>query len=80
MVPDMGHCPGRVGPNAYDVDTFHMIQDWKEKGIVPDKLIATHYVDGKPDRKVLVCQYPQIATYQGRGDTNDPSNYSCRVP
>ena len=79
MVPDMGHCPGTVGASAYAVDTFHIIQDWKEKGQAPDQLIMTHYVNGKEDRKVLVCQYPQIGTYKGSGDINDPANYSCKA-
>lgn len=78
MVPDMGHCPGKTGPSAYYVDTFHLIQDWKEKGQAPDQLTMTHYVNGKEDRKVLVCQYPQMATYKGTGDINDPADYSCK--
>ena len=47
MVPDMGHCPGTAGPSAYSVDTFHIIQDWKEKGQAPDQLVMTHHVNGK---------------------------------
>ena len=78
MVPDMGHCPGTAGPSAYYADTFHLIQDWKEKGQPPDELIVTHYVNGKEDRKVLVCQYPRITTYKGSGDINAPANYSCK--
>jgi len=78
MVPDMGHCPGTAGPSAYYADTFHIIQDWKEKGQAPDQLTMTHYVNGKEDRRVLVCQYPQMAAYKGTGDINDPANYSCR--
>jgi feruloyl esterase len=79
MVPDMGHCPGTVGASAYAVDTFHLIQDWKEKGETPDQLIMTHFVNGKEDRKVLVCQYPQAAAYKGSGDINDPANYLCKA-
>lgn len=79
MVPDMGHCPGTFGPGAYAVDTFHLIQDWKEKGQAPSDLIFTHYVDGKEDRKMRVCQYPDIARYKGSGDIKDPANYSCKA-
>jgi len=78
MAPDMGHCPGTAGPSAHYADTFHLIQDWKEKGQAPDQLIMTHYVNGTEDRKVLVCQYPQTTTYKGSGDINDPANYSCK--
>lgn len=77
MVPDMGHCPGTAGPSAYAVDTFHLIQDWKEKGQTPGDLVLTHYINGNEDRKVLVCQYPNRAMYKGSGDINDPANYSC---
>ena len=57
-----------------------MIQDWMEKGQAPDQLTMTHYVNGKEDRKVLVCQYPQMASYKGSGDiTIRPTTLAGRV-
>ena len=52
-----------------------------EKGIAPDKLIATKFVDDKPEKGVAMtrplCPYPAAATYKGTGDTNDAANFEC---
>ena len=40
---------------------------------------AEAWVDGQEDRKVLVCQYPDMAAYKGSADINDPANYSCKA-
>jgi feruloyl esterase len=79
MVPGMGHCPGKQGASAFYVNTSEIIQDWKVNGKAPDPLIATHYANGTEDRKVLICQYPQVAVYKGSGDTKDPGNFSCKA-
>jgi hypothetical protein len=52
-----------------------------EKGIAPDKLIATKFVDDKSEKGVAMtrplCPYPAAATYKGTGDTNDAANFEC---
>ena len=40
LAPGMGHCSGGPGPNQFDVLTA--LEQWVEKGIAPDKLIASH--------------------------------------
>jgi feruloyl esterase len=62
MVPDMGHCPGTTGADAYNFDSLSLIVDWKENGKAPDQLVATHFKDGKEVETRLVCRYPDVAT------------------
>ena len=38
--PGMGHCSGGPGPNQFDHLTA--LEQWVEKGVAPDKLIASH--------------------------------------
>jgi tannase/feruloyl esterase len=80
MVPGMGHCPGVNGAENYDVDGFKILQDWKQSGKAPDRLIATHYKSGKEVGQRLVCAYPRVAVYRGSGAAEDPANFSCKMP
>jgi feruloyl esterase len=78
MVPGMGHGGGTTGPHNFTFDALALIEQWKEKNVAPDRLIVTHYQDGKDVGRRLVCQYPQIAYYKGNGNTEDPASYECR--
>lgn len=78
MVPGMGHGPGTAGPENFNFDALTLIEQWKEKGVVPDELIVAHFKDGMEVGKRLVCQYPQVATYKGSGNPEDPKSYSCK--
>jgi len=77
MVAGMGMCPG-FG-NAQDFDTLEAVQQWVEKGIAPDRILARHRND---DREIFrtrpVCAYPAVARYKGSGDPNDAVNFECR--
>jgi len=75
MAPGMGHCGGGPGPNM--LDTLASLEQWVENAKAPDKIIATHSVNGNVDRARPLCPYPQSAKYKGTGDTNDPSNFIC---
>jgi len=94
MVPGMQHCGGGPGPNSFGqggfagglVDPQHnlyaALEQWVEKGIAPDRLVATKYVsDMNPAQGVKMtrplCAWPQIAIYKGTGDSNDEANFSC---
>jgi feruloyl esterase len=89
MVPGMQHCGG-PGANSFgqftpagdaDHDLNQALERWVEKGIAPDRLIATKFVDDKPEKGVAMtrplCPYPEGATYKGTGDTNDAANFAC---
>ena len=93
MVPGMGHCFG--GPGATEIgesadppvvdaehDLMKALERWVEQGVAPEKIIASHYVDGDPARGVQferpLCPYPQVARYDGRGKPSDAASFACR--
>ncbi|MEO8681879.1 MAG: tannase/feruloyl esterase family alpha/beta hydrolase, partial [Vicinamibacterales bacterium] len=78
MAPGMGHCAGGPGPNTFDA--IGALEQWVEKGVAPDKLIATHHTNGKPDRTRPLCQYPMVARHKGTGSIDDAANFSCVAP
>jgi feruloyl esterase len=75
LAPGMGHCSGGPGPNQFDGLTA--LEQWVEKGVAPDKLIASHSTNGKIDRTRPLCVYPQVARWKGTGSSDDASNFAC---
>ena len=78
MAPGMGHCAGGPGPNQFDALTA--LEQWVEKGVAPDTLIASHSTDGKVDRTRPLCPYPQVARYKGTGSIDEAANFTCAAP
>ena len=77
MVPGMAHCRGGDGTDRFDV--ISAMEQWVEKRKAPESIIASRYADDKPDRTRLLCPYPQIAAYKGRGSTDDAANFVCKA-
>ena len=74
FVPGMGHCRG--GPAA--LDNFALLAaavDWVENGVAPEYVVAK----GKafPGRTRPLCAYPKHAQYNGTGNPDDASNFTC---
>ena len=78
VAPGMGHCSGGPGPNQFDA--LAALEQWVEKGVAPDMLLATHSTGGKVDRTRPLCPYPQIARYKGAGSIDDAANFACVTP
>ena len=95
MVPGMQHCSGGPGATSFGAngavlgpkDAQHNIslalQQWVEKGVAPEAVIAAKY-EGDDQAKGVkmtrpLCPYPQVAKYHGSGDTNDAGNFVCAV-
>ena len=78
MVPGMGHGPGTNGDDNFNFSALDVIEEWKKTGKAPETLIVTHFKNGMEVGKRLVCQYPLVATYKGRGNTEDPASFACR--
>jgi hypothetical protein len=75
LVPGMGHCQG--GSAALDrFDMLSAVVDWVEKGVAPDRVVATG--TAFPGRSRPLCAYPQHAQYTGHGDANDATNFVCQ--
>jgi feruloyl esterase len=92
MVPGMGHCASgsgatefgqsiNAGPDA-DHDIVMALERWVEHGVAPDKIIATHYVDGDPAKgpqfQRPLCPYPQVAHYDGHGNPAVADSFKCQ--
>jgi hypothetical protein len=91
MVPGMQHCGGGPGPDSFGQDSGgvndaqHNVQlaleQWVEKGIVPNVIVATKFDGGDPAKGAKMtrplCPFPHIAKYKGQGDTNDAGNFVC---
>lgn len=97
MAPGVQHCGGGPGPDSFGADEgsqgpsdpqhsmLTALEQWVEKGVAPDQIIATKLNDPADPAKGVrmtrpLCPYPQVATYKGSGDTNDQSNFGCSVP
>ena len=75
LAPGMGHCSGGPGPNQFDM--LSALEQWVEKGVAPDRIVATHSTNGKIDRTRPLCMYPQVARWKGTGSTDDAVNFAC---
>jgi feruloyl esterase len=90
MVPGMGHCSGGTGTTNFGnqgapspvVDAQHdlltALDAWVERGVAPDRVVASRLVDGATVRTRPLCRYPQKAVYVGHGSTDDAANFECR--
>jgi feruloyl esterase len=78
MMPGVGHCSGGPGPD--EIDPLAAIRDWVEKGVAPERLIASKRVGGKTVRTRPICAFPRIARWSGTGSTDDAANFTCALP
>jgi len=92
MAPGMSHCAGGGGPNAFgnnafggppvpsdpQHDVFLALVRWVEQGIAPDQIIGTNFnPDGSTAFTRPLCVFPQLAQYNGHGNSADAANWSC---
>jgi feruloyl esterase len=94
LVPGLYHCAGGPGATAFggslpppatqldaDHDMVSAVARWVEKGVAPEKIVATKYVDNNPTKGIALqrplCAYPQVARYKGSGDVNDAGSFAC---
>jgi len=89
MVPGMDHCGG--GEGASQFDTLGTLDDWATTGRAPNLIVATRptMAGGPPGappaapREPLsrpLCPYPAYAQYNGSGDPNVASSFTCTGP
>ena len=88
-VPGMNHCSG--GPSTDQFDMLTPLVNWVEKGQAPEGLVASARGAGNAaganpnvpanwaaNRTRPLCAYPQVARYNGSGDINSASSFSCK--
>ncbi len=78
MVPGMLHCSGGPGPDQFDALTA--LENWVEKGVAPERILASHRTNGTVDRTRPLCAYPRVAKWNGTGSPDDAANFSCVKP
>lgn len=76
--PGVDHC-GLGGVGLYPHSLFQSLHDWVERGKAPDVLSAwtAPGADGLSTQRAL-CKHPLRAKYDGKGDVNKASSFSCR--
>lgn len=98
MVPGMDHCAGGPGATHFSTatrdseppvsDAKHdmavALENWVEKGVAPDSLVATKFEkSGGAAPKIAfqrpLCVYPKVPQYKG-GDQNAAASFVCAVP
>lgn len=95
MVPGMQHCAGGPGATSFGQgpadsredaqhDIFTALVEWVGKGNAPGTLIATKHGEGESKATVVMtrplCPYPQATKYNGSGDPNSATSFSCVLP
>ena len=78
--PGVAHC--RFGPGPDTTDYLDAIDEWVESGKAPEQLPAYYRgPDLQPSREGrILCAYPNAVTYNGSGNTRDPSSFHCVNP
>ncbi len=88
-VPGMNHCSG--GPATDQFDMLTPLVNWVEKGEAPETVAANVRGAGNAaganadlpaawsaNRSRPLCAYPKVARYNGTGDVESASSFSCR--
>ena len=76
MVPGMIECNGGPGTDTFDM--LGVMRRWVEHGQAPNAVIASRVEHGKVVRTRPLCPSPQVATYKGRGSTDEAANFVCK--
>jgi feruloyl esterase len=89
QVPGMNHCSG--GPATDQFDMLAPLVDWVEKGVAPDRVVASARGAGNPggvnadvpaswapNRTRPLCPYPQVARYRGAGSLESADSFVCQ--
>jgi len=79
LAPGVLHCAGGPGPDR--VDLLSAVVDWVEDGVAPERLVARKVdAEGAAVLTRPLCPYPEVAVWDGTGDTNLASSFRCQGP
>lgn len=88
MVPGMNHCSGGAATDQFDM--LAPLVAWVEQGKAPDSVVANARgpsanlpntelpADWSARRTRPLCPYPKVARYNGSGDVESASSFSCK--
>ena len=69
LMPGMGHCRGGPGPN--DADFVAALERWRESGVAPDAIQASHRTDGRVNASAPTVSSSPGGAVQGAGNSDD---------
>jgi feruloyl esterase len=71
---------------AFDPDRHLLaaLVRWVEKGVAPERIVATKYQDDDATKAVLrtrpLCVWPKVARWTGTGSSDEAQNFVCGGP
>jgi Tannase and feruloyl esterase len=75
-VPGLGHGSGVFTPSWQAID---ILDNWVNSGIAPTTIIGTDTNASTLNRTRPMCFYPYFPKYNGSGDVNSASNFTCSI-
>jgi feruloyl esterase len=81
LVPSGGHCRGGFLDES-KTDWLTAMENWVEQGIAPDPgsenaVIGSGVLDDGSIRRRVLCPFPRVARYRGKGNIDSPENFTC---
>ena len=70
LAPGVNHCGGGAGPQPQNL--FNTLVAWAEGGDAPNSILSSGGGRARP-----LCPFPQTAIYDGTGDPNVATSFSC---
>jgi hypothetical protein len=77
MVPGFQHGSGVFIPS---VDLLGALDNWVTRGVSPETLTATDIAAATNGRSRPLCRYPLFPRYNGKGNVNLASSFTCAEP
>ena len=76
IVPGFGHGTGQY---IASWDSLGALDSWVENGVAPKDLIVADSGKGKNGRTRPLCEYPSWPRYNGTGDVDAASSFTCAM-
>jgi hypothetical protein len=71
----VNHCSGGAGADRFDL--LKPTMDWVEKGVEPGTITASKVTANVTQFTRPLCVYPAFPKYNGSGDVNSASSFTC---
>jgi feruloyl esterase len=78
LAPGVNHCAGGEGADRFD--HLGAVENWVERGVAPERLIASRKLESGGERTRPLCAWPKVARYKGDGNPDDAASFDCVAP
>jgi feruloyl esterase len=75
VLPGVNHCGGGIGASTFD--WLAALDEWVTANVPPDGKKISHVEAGVETLSRPLCPYPTYPRYNGTGDMNSHSNFTC---